>query len=129
MDLHRSTVAKLYDAIVASSLINTDPMQFPWSTSSYALMSRSSLSSVCNVYSTDSLESPISLTTLTFPTIISSCSTVTLASDSSNDDHTLIDLFQLESTSVVDSKPKPPPHGTYEPRPSFKSDFNALISP
>ncbi|KAF9545626.1 hypothetical protein CPC08DRAFT_823891 [Agrocybe pediades] len=79
-----STVAKLYDAIVDSSQINSDPSQLPSSTDWYTLVPFSSLFSMCIIYSTDSLGSSISPRTATFPAITSS-STVILPSDSSND--------------------------------------------
>ncbi|KAF9539301.1 hypothetical protein CPC08DRAFT_770993 [Agrocybe pediades] len=117
----QSTVAKLlHDAVVTSST-NSNP-NFPRPLSSYALISRLSLSSICNVCSTDSLDSPTSLTAATFPAITSSSSTVTLASGSSI-------CSNLKSSSIVESKPKSPPDGTYKPWPSFNLDFDAPISP
>ncbi|KAF4616612.1 hypothetical protein D9613_008519 [Agrocybe pediades] len=61
-----SLIKALY---TAASQAYADPTQL-FSSDSYELISRLSLSSICNrVYSTDSLESPTSPTTTTFPAI------------------------------------------------------------
>ncbi|KAF4609708.1 hypothetical protein D9613_011986 [Agrocybe pediades] len=115
---HLSIIAEL---CTVASQAYVDLMQL-FSCNSYELISRLNVSSICNVYSTDSLESPPSPTTTTFPTI-ASASTITPPSDSPKDIDTRSD-------------PKAPPPLTQSPSHRrmgltklIQSEFNALLPP
>ncbi|KAF9536708.1 hypothetical protein CPC08DRAFT_771469 [Agrocybe pediades] len=74
--------------------LNQIPHNFLRPPHSYALMTRSSLSSICIIYSTNSIESSVNLTHTTFLTDTYTSSTTTLASDSSNGNDKLLDVTQ-----------------------------------
>ncbi|KAF4609682.1 hypothetical protein D9613_011908 [Agrocybe pediades] len=97
LEERRSIVAELDAAATATtSEPKADPTYLPSSTRWCALMSRSSPSSICTIYSTstDSIESSVNLTHTTFLTDTYTSSTTTLASDSSNGNDKLLDVTQ-----------------------------------